>query len=192
MKVKLIDHTQDAELKIAKAAGICYNSSVTKPTQLLKRLKKDGHLATMRFANATIHVSEISRACSMQLLRHAFISVLQRSQRYCKESEFGFVIPPEVERDSVAKDLYLLSMKNAQHTYDELIISGMKAEDARYVLPNACYTEMVLTGNFQAWIDLLYGKASRLDKHAQWEIRYVAQKIQKLLEGIAPTIFKED
>jgi len=81
MKVKLLYHTPDIEMNIAKAAGICYDSKVTKPTQLVKRLKADGHFATFRFGQITFHISGISRACSMQLLRHKFLDFLQRKSK---------------------------------------------------------------------------------------------------------------
>ena len=189
MKVELTDITTNAELFIAEQAGICYDSTVTKPNQLLKRLKADGHLATFRFANASFKVTEISRACSMQLLRHAFISVLQRSQRYCKEDNAGFVTPPSIEADSEAWKCFNLAINDAQYAYDRLIGLGIRAEDARYVLPNATHTQMALTGNLQAFYDLLYGNAGRLQKAAQWEVREVAIEIEKILHQECPNIF---
>lgn len=189
MKVELINVTPDAELLIAKSAGICYDSKVNKPESLLRRLKADGHLATFRFAHASFKVSEISRACANQMVRHKFLDFLQRSQRYVKETGFDYVTPPDIKEHELISGFYDVAMKNAQQMYDELIKRGIKAEDARMVLPNACHTELNVTGSFQAWWDYLYGKASRLDKHAQWEIQSVAQEIERQLNKIAPNIF---
>ena len=87
MKVELLNHTLNLESKIAQAARICYGKEDCKDNidKLVKRLKRDGHLATFRFAHVTFQVSEFSRTCSMQILRHAFLDYLQRSQRYVKE-----------------------------------------------------------------------------------------------------------
>lgn len=205
MKVKLKQHTPDLELVIAREAGICYDSNVTNPKQLVKRLKADGHLATFRFAHVTFQVSDFSRTCSMQMLRHAFLDYLQRSQRYCKEFQFEYVTPPSIKNSEELvchpndmaecslvspKELYDQLMYQIQLVYDTLErTKGIKAEDARYVLPNSCYTKMNITGNVQAWWDFLYGNAGRLQKAAQWEVREVAVEIEKQLAEIAPNIF---
>ena len=203
-KIEIIDYTQDLELKIAKAAGICYDSNVNNPKQLVKRLKADGHLATFRFATVTLQVSEFSRNCSMQMLRHAFLDFLQRSQRYVKEFQFEYVVPPSIIESTklichpndlaecseiTPKELYHQLMEQIQLVYDAFIEAKIKPEDARYVLPGSCYTKMNVTGNIQAWYDFLYGNAGRLQKAAQWEIREVAVEIEKQLSEIAPNIF---
>jgi len=187
MKVKLVDHTENLEEKISEMAAICYDSSGAN----VKRLKASSHFATFRFAYATFEISEFSRSCSMQMLRHAFLDYLQRSQRYVKEFQFEYVIPPDIENHEheLVKERFINSMENAQADYDYLISFGVKAEDARYVLPNACYTKMNVTGNIQAWYDFLYGDAGRLQKAAQWEIREIAVDIEKKLKEISPTVF---
>ena len=189
MRVELIDCTDNIELKIAKAAGICYDSNVDNPKQLVRRLKADGHLATFRFGYVTFRVSDFSRSCSMQMLRHKFLEYLQRSQRYVKEFQFEYVTPHSISENSAADYAYRDLMERIQETYDDLIQMGIKAEDARYVLPNSCYTKMNVIGSVQAWWDFLYGDAGRLQKAAQWEIREVAQEIEKHLNILAPNIF---
>jgi len=189
MKVKLLYHTPDIELNIAKAAGICYDSKVTKPTQLVKRLKEDGHFATFRFGQITFHISGISRACSMQMLRHKFLDFLQRSQRYCNEKNTKFMIPPSIKDNGDAKLEYNYALDSIQSAYSILLKLGIPKEDARYILPNACHTELNVTGSIQAWWDFLYGNAGRLQPAAQWEIRGVAEEIERQLHEIAPNIF---
>lgn len=74
----------------------------------------------------------------------------------------------------------------SQDIYDEAIRKGVRKEDARFILPQSCTTEMYVTGNFQAWLDFI---ARRTDEHAQWEVREVALEIQRLLRGVAPNVF---
>ena len=125
----------------------------------------------------------------MQLLRHAFIDVLQRSQRYVKEDGAGFVIPEAIASNPEALELYTTGMEQDQIIYDKLWKLGIRAEDARYKLANGVHTQMVLTGNFQAWWDFLHGNAGRLQKAAQWEVREVAQNVQNILRLECPNIF---
>lgn len=186
MKVELLDHTADVEEKISEMAAICYDSKGAN----VKRLKRDGHFATFRFGYATFQISEMSRSTSMQMLRHKFLDFLQRSQRYVKEMQFEYVTPPSIAANDTAANAFHTSMREAEWTYDFLIKEeGIKAEDARYVLPNACYTKMNVTGSIQAWYDFLYGNAGRLQKAAQWEIREVAKEIERHLITISPTVF---
>ncbi len=191
MKVEMIDYTQDLEAKIAQAARICYGKEEnTQSTEkLLKRLRNDSHFATFRFATVTFQISEFSRSCSMQMLRHAFLDYLQRSQRYVKEFQFGYVVPPSIAKNPTALAFYTDLMDETQEKYDNLIFLGIPKEDARMVLPNACHTKMNIIGNIQAWYDFLHGAAGRLQPSAQWEIREIAVEIDKQLHTIAPNIF---
>jgi len=192
MKVELINSTPDIEYIIAKSAGVCYDNDTTDPQKLVRRLKLNKHLATFRFAHVTFQVSEFSRSCSMQMLRHAFLDYLQRSQRYVKEFQFEYVTPKTIENNQEAENLYDHLMLNIQDSYDELISLGIPKEDARYVLPNACHTKMNVVGNVQAWYDFLYGDAGRLQKAAQWEIREIAVEIERQLTILAPNIFGDN
>jgi thymidylate synthase (FAD) len=185
MNVELLDITDNPLERIGKYAGICYNSSQD-PAACTKRAigcKDKGHLATLRFAYATFHVSGISRICSHQFVRSKHLDFLQRSQRYCKETEAKFVLPiGNEEQTAILIDQYELCLD----TYNKLIASGMKKEDARFVLPEGTTTELIVTGNFQAWLDFI---ALRGDVHAQWEIRHVAKVINNILAEKAPGIF---
>ena len=176
MNVELKFITPNALQQIGEYAGICYNSSLEE-TACIKRAvscKDKGHLATLRFAHATFHVSGISRACSHQFVRSKHLDFLQRSQRYCSEKETIFVLPESFKDDPEV--LYQLAKQ--QYLYNNLIASGVKKEDARFVLPEATTTELIVTGNFQAWLDFI---KLRADKHAQWEIREVAKTINNIL-----------
>jgi len=168
---------------IGRFAGICYNSSMEQNACVKRAIacKDKGHLATLRFAFATFHVTGISRTCSHQFVRSKHLDFLQRSQRYCNESSTDFVIPP-----SANPDIVRAAYQAAMDTYNELLKQGVKKEDARFVLPNGGSTELIVTGNFQAWLDFI---ALRADTHAQWEIREVAKTINNILSEHAPGLF---
>lgn len=191
MSVELLDYTADAEYKIGLYAAECYDSNKDRDACLrrAKACKDSGHLATLRFAYATFKVSNISRVCSHQLVRHAHLSYLQKSQRYVKEEEVVYLDPISV--NTLPQNLEAW-WKTLQDSSEELYLrlvndKIMKKEDARFILPQGCSTSMIVTGNLQAWLDFVN---LRTDKHAQWEIREVALEIQKLLrEHVAPSIF---
>ena len=189
MKVELIRHTLELEDAISDDAGICYDAKPTTSKNRLKRLKADGHFATFRFAHVTFEISEFSRTCSMQQLRHKFLDFLQRSQRYCNELEFSYVTPHTIIANPEALAIYDNNMAVARHGYTRLKDLGIPKEDARYLLPESTHTKMRVVGSVQAWYDYLYGNAGRLQPKAQWEIREVATEIERQLSGIAPNIF---
>lgn len=177
MKVELLQVTPDAVNFIGDCAGICYNSKrdTDSNTRRAAGCLDKGHLATLRFAHATFHVSGISRVCSHQFVRSKHLDFLQRSQRYCKETEADFVYPfltKEQSFDVHKHYQFCLSM------YNRLISEGVKKEDARFMLPEATTTEFIVTGNFQAWLDFI---KLRADTYAQWEIRQVAKEINNIL-----------
>lgn len=177
MDVTLKHITPNALEFIGELASICYNSK-NEPEANRKRAihcKDSGHLATLRFATATFHVSGISRVCSHQFVRSKHLDFLQRSQRYCKELSSDVVVPTLSEEQ---EETYYAAIAYAQTAYESLLNLGMKKEDARFVLPEATATEIIVTGNFQAWLDFI---KLRADKHAQWEIREVAKSINNIL-----------
>lgn len=188
MKVTLIDHTADPERTISKAAAVCYDGD-TSPAACDRRLKSlitNGHLSTLRFAYATFKVAGISRVCSHQLVRHAHLSYLQRSQRYCSELEIEAVFPRHPTGDESLDDAIADHYQDCLELYGKLLAAGYPKGEARYVLPQASTTELIISGNFQAWIDFIN---LRTDKAAQWEIRAVALEIQRQLHELSPSIF---
>ena len=186
MEVELLQITPNAEEFIGKCASICYDSS-TDSGACIKRAAacvSKGHLATLRFAHATFHVSGISRACSHQFVRSKHLDFLQRSQRYCNESDVTFIIPTSTMDNNV---LFRRHNAHCLALYNDLIAEGVKKEDARFVLPEATCTSLMVTGNLQAWLDFIN---LRTDQAAQWEIREVAKRINNLLAIQCPNIFK--
>ncbi len=186
MNVELVDYTPNPEVKIGAYAAICYDSN-TEPEACIRRAKScvsRGHLATLRFAYATFRIEGISRACSHQLVRSKHLDYLQESQRYVEFTEDSFVIP-NTKVDLLRE--YDEHYKQSLALYKHLLDNGVKKEDARYVLPNAATTSLYVTGNFQAWKDFIN---LRSGKEVQWEIRAVAQEIERQLSLIAPNIFE--
>lgn len=187
MKVTLLNITPNAEEFIGKCAGICYNSDKDDIEKAIRRAKScadKGHLATLRFAHATFNVSGISRVCSHQFVRSKHLDFLQRSQRYCKESLADYTQITNLTENLQAD--YLDHMENCFDMYQKLLLSGVKKEDARFVLPEATHTELNVVGNLQAWMDFI---KLRADPHAQWEIREVAKQINNELHKHCPNLF---
>jgi len=190
MKVKLLSSTPAPEIFIGKVAGICYGKENSDDETCIRRAGHcvdKGHLATLRFAHAVFRVSGISRACANQFVRSKHLDFLQRSQRYCDESESGVVIPSHILFNDELREEYLSAVNGAEGYYKKLISMGVKKEDARFVLPSATVTELVVVGNLQAFRDLI---KLRKNNESQWEIRNVVIEIERQLNGIAPNVFK--
>lgn len=188
MKVELLVSTPHAELVIEEAGRTCYKSEPGDPT-IIQRWLKSGHESMVEHASATFRIKEVSRALTHQLVRHRIgFSYSQESQRYVKQGQFDFVIPGSVlsHPDDNIGSMYLQFMDHCQDVYDQLVTAGVPKEDARFVLPNACHTEIVVTLNYRAARNFF---KLRLDKHAQWEIRCMANYMLSLLKPLAPNVF---
>lgn len=192
MKVELLFITPNSE-KIIELAGRTAYQSYNRIRQgsekeFVKMIRKSGHHSVLEHAYATFRISGISRACSHQLVRHRLCSFTQKSQRYVNEKEFSYVIPPSIMTNPEAKRIFEEFMERAKAAYSNLKDLGIKNEDARYVLPNAVETEIVLTANFR---ELRHIIGLRKNISAQWEIRMVAEEMLKLLMEHAPSVFED-
>ena len=198
MNIELIAHTPDPELVIANCATTCYDSKpkdIEASRKMIRSLAKAGHEAMIEHAHATFKLSGVSRVLTHELVRHRLFSFAQRSQRYVKENEPSFVIPDVLVDDNSAnltmqraKDWFMKAMNDAWHAYKILLECGLKPEDARFVLPNACTTEIIVSGNFREYRNFL---KLRLSPRAQWEIRKAANIILDKLYEIAPSCFED-
>ena len=189
MQVKLKFITPDPEAYIGEAAAECYDSSTERKACLRRaaHCMSVNHLATLRFAYADFHISGISRVASHQLVRVAHAGILQRSQRYVKETAIEYVDPPALaEMPYWLRASWEQIQSHAEGLYLAAIDAGMKKEDARYILPQGCTTSLRICGNFQMWHDLL---ANRVAPKAQWEVRAVAREILRQLNEHAPGVF---
>ena len=185
MKVELITITPEAEKVLEEAGRTCYMSKVGDPT-IIQRWIKSGHESVVEHSQATFRISGVSRAFSHQLVRHRIASYSQVSQRYTSSDNFPFVIPSSIDKNEEAFQVYDKAMCDLRIAYAKLIELGIPKEDSRMLLPNACCTEIVVTMNFRAMRNFF---KLRLDKHAQWEIRTVANEMLKIVKPIAPNVF---
>lgn len=210
MKAELISYTPNPEETIEKAARICYDSKAgdyEKRKKFLSGLIKSGHTSTIEHASATFKFSEVSRALTHELVRHRLFSFSQRSQRYCSEDGFEVVFPESIQNAKIrtiahgtgvngcdelmeiaAVDKWNSLMSKIEEFYNEMVAAGIPKEDARYILPNACYTEIFVSGNFREWRHFL---ELRLSPRAQWEIRQLAHMVLDELYKVAPIIFQD-
>ncbi|MCL2760141.1 MAG: FAD-dependent thymidylate synthase [Desulfuromonadales bacterium] len=197
--VTLLQHTPNPEKTVALAAKLCYSS--TSIGQLNNRLsEKDiasflekimslGHQSVLEHISFTFGIEGISRACSHQLVRHRIASFSQQSQRYVtfKNNDFPFIIPESIENNNKRKKIFCKAIEACSAAYAALIDDGVPAEDARFILPNAAETKIIVTMNGR---ELLHFFALRCCERAQWEIREMAIEMLKLVKPVAPLIFK--
>lgn len=197
--VKLLYSTPDPERAIAAAARLCYApvgafelmESMTSESvrKILKTIISSGHTAALEHATYTFGIEGVSRALTHQLVRHRLASYNQQSQRYVTYTDLPeFIIPPLVAADPEALELFLASCKQSFETYLALVEAGMAAEDARYLLPNAMETKIVVSMNVR---ELMHFFELRTCKRAQWEIRAMAQLMLDLAVPTAPYIFMD-
>lgn len=191
MEVKLLQHTPEPEIFIGKIAGVCYGKENSDDETCIKRAAHcvhKGHLSTLRFAHATFHVSGISRVCSHQFVRSKHLDFLQRSQRYTEKQHT--IYPPALIHDNQLSEELDMMIDHLESLsticYEQALEEGFKKEDARFLLLQGSATELIVTGNFQAWLDFI---KLRNTKESQWEIRAVADEIKNQLADIAPNIF---
>ena len=198
MQVKLLFHTPDPERSIAAAARLCYakvgaaqlmeQMADDEIKRILKIIMGSGHLAALEHASYTFAIDGVSRAMTHQLVRHRLASYNQQSQRYVDYAdEPEFIIPPKVRAAGAdAQDAYIQHCKESFDSYRDLIDRGVHKEDARYLLPNAIETKIVVTMNMR---ELLHFFALRCCRRAQWEIRDVADTMLELVRPTAAYIF---
>jgi len=199
MDVRLLYHTPEPERAIAAAARLCYapvgaaelleQMSDEAVRRVLKTVITSGHTSTLEHASYTFAIDGVSRAMTHQLVRHRLASYNQQSQRYVTYAdEPTFVVPPEVVADPVAKAAFDDACAASFAAYRALLDAGVAAEDARYLLPNAMETKIVVTMNVR---ELLHFFELRCCKRAQWEIREVALAMLELAEPPGPCIFMD-
>ena len=148
-----------------------YNSTDDKEKmlKLIERVISSGHYSTIEHIQVSFAISNVSRACTHQLVRHRHMSFSQKSQRYVKEKgQFDYIIPPTIEKNPELKDKFVEFMNKISKQYQEFVEAGIPAEDARFVLPNAASSSLVASLNLREMIHLAN---LRLCTRAQYEIR---------------------
>ena len=178
--VHLISKPENMLKTIYTACRTCYSADTPyeiynstddeeKMLKLIERVVSSGHYSTIEHIQVSFAISNVSRACTHQLVRHRHMSFSQKSQRYVKEKgQFDYLIPPTIARDEKLKEKFENFMGEISKIYCELTDAGIPAEDARAVLPNATSTSMVASLNLR---ELIHIANLRLCTRAQYEIR---------------------
>lgn len=209
MAVELLRYTDRPEETVAMAAKLCYSASdidelrdgieAKDQSGFINRLVDMGHLSPIEHISFTFAIEGVSRSLLAQITRHRIASFSVQSQRYVKassrdnEDTFDYITPPSIRdlgEEYVAK--YNEQMKTIQKWYDKWVEAlGDKGEstneDARFILPNAAETKMLVTMNGR---ELMHFFSLRCCNRAQWEIRKLATQMLRLVKEVAPTIFK--
>ncbi len=196
MNVTLLNFTPEPEKTVTLAARLCYSdNSIAELGEKVKgvsrekflgRILKMGHLSVLEHASFTFGVEGISRATSHQLVRHRLASYSQQSQRYVTLKRPEFVTPDTISAEPGRKKRFDAAVKKLYKLYGELVEEGVPAEDARFLLPNAACTKIIITMNAR---ELLHFFRLRCCERAQWEIREMATLMLALAKKEAPYIF---
>ncbi len=199
MKVLLLNHTENCEELIAKAAKLCYSASSI--DDLLERIENEsqeafiaklmgmGHDSPLEHVSFNFGVEGVSRVLTHQLVRHRIASYSQQSQRYVSlDKTFGFIEPSSIRKIQQAHEESLRLMEVIHSIYNAFLDIGIPAEYARYVLPNATETKIFITMNART---LLHFFSKRCCNRAQWEIRKMATKMLIEVKRVAPLLFHD-
>jgi thymidylate synthase (FAD) len=197
LKVVLLAQSPDPERAVATAARNCYSPRDIETIdehwtrdeieQMVARVRDAGHLSTFEHTMFTFGVSGVSRVLTHQLVRHRHMSYEQKSQRYIKvKGQFDFVTPPSIAARPDVKAKYDVLMAQIAEFYAYALAAGAPAEDARFALPNAAETQIVITANARALLDFF---TLRTCNNAQWEIRELAFAMLRLVKRAAPALF---
>lgn len=197
MRVELVSHTMDPERTVAAAIRLCYSASDidqireaiddAEAARLIRKVLKLGHFSVLEHASFTFAIDGISRACSHQMVRHRIASFSQQSQRYVTMSNFAPTIPASIARNEDASRRFDALMDSLRAEYDALLEAGVPAEDARYLLPNAAQTKIIMTANARSLLNFF---ELRLCTRAQAEIREMAAMMLEQAKTVAPNIFR--
>ena len=206
MNIELIAHTPEPESVCNLGAKVCVSHDMPESGwddfKSLDHALASGHESVLEHATFTFAIEGISRACSHQLVRHRMASYSQQSQRYVKMDGFDYVVPESINDivldevwdsdigfESVyASEVYTNLMNDIRDAYTLMIENGIPEEDARYILPNACKTNIVVTMNAR---ELRHFFSLRCCERAQWEIKQVAEMMLDLVKEVAPTLFED-
>jgi thymidylate synthase (FAD) len=197
MKVTLLGYSPNPEKIAGMAAMLTHSKTVPEALQklpeaevrkVLEQVMTLGHTSVVEHTSFTFAVSGVSRSLTHQLVRHRIASYSQQSQRYVNLSEPQYVVPPTIASDPAMAAAYATTMEVIWRQYNELLKLGVPAEDARYVLPNATFTNILVTMNAR---ELLHFFELRCCLHAQWEIRELAELMLAEVRRVAPVIFKD-
>jgi thymidylate synthase (FAD) len=198
LKVKLLRYTADPELLCGTAALTSTRSG--SPSEIFEKMNPDtakriikrvtgyGHVSVIEHASFTFSIEGVSRAMTHQLVRHRVASYTQQSQRYVTYDTLEkYVTPPSIADKAEAKKIFDETLEKISGTYKKLLRLGIPKEDARFILPNAAKTNIIVTMNAR---ELRHFFNLRCCVRAQWEIREVATEMLRQVKKVAPALFE--
>lgn len=204
LKVKMIRHTLSPEELVALGAKLCYSRltvdglaervSAEDQSAFVEKILAMGHESVLEHASFTFGVEGVSRVLLAQLTRHRLASFSVQSQRYVSYAKgFGYVVPPKIEalgEEAVQEYRHQMDTIHVWYTawQDKLGKGEGSNEDARFVLPGACETRLMLTMNVR---ELRHFFSLRMCNRAQWEIRALAEEMHRLCMEVAPALFAD-
>ena len=207
LRVELLAHTPNALSLIYAAFRQCYHAgfvadmwpkllageiSPEKQSSFVNEVVASGHVSPIEHVSFTFAVEGISRALTHQLVRHRIASYSQQSQRYVDGTDFDYIMPPAIERNEEARKRFIRCMEDIGESYRELkaLLEGARGnkarEDARFVLPQAAETRIVLTMNCRSLLNFF---EHRCCTRAQWEIRAMANAMLAACREVLPVVF---
>ena len=203
MKVALVRHTLSPEEVVALGARLCYSKArvddlltrveAKDQTDFVHKIMGMGHDSVLEHASFTFGIEGVSRVLLAQITRHRLASFSVQSQRYVSyESGFGYIVPPKIEAlgdEAVAEFEQQMDTLHQWYTeWQQKLGTGEGGnEDARFVLPGACETRMMVTMNVR---ELRHFFSLRMCSRAQWEIRALANEMHRLCMEVAPALFE--
>ena len=197
IQVKLISYPKETDLIAKMAAAICYSGghdyeeiradAEKKPAEYLSKIVKNGHLSILEHNVYVFYVSGLSRVASHQLVRKRIASYSQQSQRYVDAKNFKAVIPETIDKSPFI-DLYNEKLEECSNLYQKMVDGGIPKEDARFILPGATTTQLIVSMNAHSLVDFF---VQRLCVRSQWEIRRLAEIMLIEAQKVSPLIFKD-
>jgi thymidylate synthase (FAD) len=198
MRVKLLRYTADPELlcgaaaltssKSGRPSEIFEGMDLERARQIIKRVTGYGHMSVIEHASFTFSIEDVSRAMTHQLVRHRLASYTQQSQRYVKYDTLkSYVTPPTIANNPDAQKIFEEALEHVSNVYNKLLEMGIPKEDARYILPNAAKTNIVVTMNAR---ELRHFFNLRCCARSQWELREVAIEMLRQVKRVAPSLFE--
>ncbi|HAJ56305.1 MAG TPA: FAD-dependent thymidylate synthase [Candidatus Omnitrophica bacterium] len=206
--VRLLEMTRDPIALIYAACRQCYSAKFAgdmfdekdkdpqKQAEFIRKVVASGHESPLEHVKFTFAIEGVSRALTHQLVRHRIASFSQQSQRYVKELNFDYIVPPSIAEDKELKDEFLNIMGSIQASYNKLLerfkargrVGERANEDARFVLPQAAETKIVVTMNVR---ELIHFFQQRCCARAQWEIKRLAGRMLQICVEKLPEVFTE-
>jgi thymidylate synthase (FAD) len=206
LQVKLLEMSENPLSLLYVAFRQCYASrwagdmweedgSDERKAAFIREVMRSGHDSPLEHVKFTFAIAGVSRALTHQLVRYRMASYSQQSQRYVDMREFGYICPPAIAGDEALRAEFERCMGDIQRSYQALLarlgekgVVGERAhEDARFVLPQAAETKIVVTMNCR---ELLHFFAQRCCQRAQWEIRALANTMLEICREKLPPVFE--